>query len=144
MLSYLLFNPVRKLLEDRKNRIAEEIAQAASNEEEAKRLKAEYEGKLKEVDKEAEKLLSEARQKALKQEERTLSEARAEAERIMKHAREEAALEKARVADEMKQEMITLAAAMAGKVVAANINTSVQEQLVDETLKEMGGSTWQS
>ena len=49
LLSYLLFNPARKLLEDRKNRIAEEIATAAKNEEDAKQLKAEYEEKLKNV-----------------------------------------------------------------------------------------------
>ena len=46
--------------------------------------------------------------------------------------------------DEVKQEMITVASMMAAKVVAANIDVAVQEQLVDETLKEMGESTWQS
>ena len=46
--------------------------------------------------------------------------------------------------------MIIIAAAMAQKVVANNINTEIQESLVDETLKEMGclkgrvgGNTWQ-
>ena len=33
---------------------------------------------------------------------------------------------------------------MAAKVVAANIDASVQDALVEETLKEMGDSTWQS
>ena len=46
--------------------------------------------------------------------------------------------------DDMKQEIISIASVMAGKVVAASINTTVQDALIDETLKEMGESTWQS
>lgn len=46
--------------------------------------------------------------------------------------------------DDMKQEMITIASMMAGKVVAASIDTKVQEGLIDETLKEMGDHTWLS
>ena len=44
----------------------------------------------------------------------------------------------------MKQEMISIASMMAGKVVAASIDTSVQDSLIDETLKEMGEQTWLS
>ena len=57
---------------------------------------------------------------------------------------EEAELEKKHAMDDMKQEMITVAAMMAQKVVAASIDTNIQSTLVDETLKEMGESTWLS
>ena len=46
--------------------------------------------------------------------------------------------------DDMKQEVIQIASLMASKVVAANIDTNIQNSLVDETLREMGESTWQS
>ena len=46
--------------------------------------------------------------------------------------------------DEAKQEMVAIASLMAGKVVAASINTSIQDTLVEETLKEIGESTWLS
>lgn len=49
-----------------------------------------------------------------------------------------------RALDDMKQEMISIASAMAGKVVAASIDTSVQDELIEETLKEMGEQTWLS
>ena len=51
LLSYILFEPVRKILEDRKNRIADEIDQAAADQAEAAKLKAEYDHKLKNVGK---------------------------------------------------------------------------------------------
>ena len=53
-------------------------------------------------------------------------------------------MEKKRVMDEAKQEMISIASMMAGKVVSASIDTSVQDALVEETLKEIGENTWQS
>ena len=64
--------------------------------------------------------------------------------RIIKHAQDEAELEKKHAMDDVKQEIIAVAALMAQKVVAASINTDIQDTLVEETLKEMGESTWQS
>lgn len=144
LLSYLLFNPARKLLKDRQDRINADIKSAQDDKESAKALKAEYEAKLREVDKEAEAILSEARQKALKNESKIIDEARQEAGRIIKRAQDEAELEKKHAMDDMKKEMITIASLMAQKVVSASINTKIQNSLVDETLKEMGDSTWLS
>ena len=143
-LSYLLFNPVRQMLADRKLKIQTELDDAAADKTDAAALKAEYEEKLKNVDKEAEAILSEARQKALRNEAKIVEDAKEEAVRIIARANEEALLEKKRVVDEMKQEMISVAAAMAAKVITANIDVNILNQLVDETIKEMGDSTWLS
>lgn len=144
LMSYLLFNPARKLLKDRQERIEGDISNARKDKEGAAALKAEYEAKLKEVDKEAEAILAEARQKALKNEARIVDEAKEEASRIIKQAKEEAELEKKHAMDDMKQEMITVASMMAQKVIAASIDAKIQSTLVDETLREMGESTWLS
>ena len=143
-MSYLLFNPARKMLKDRQERISNDIDSAKEDKESAAALKAEYEAKLKEVDKEAEGILAEARQKAMKNQAKMIDEAKEEASRIVKRAQEKAELEKKHAMDDMKQEMITVAAMMAQKVVAASIDTNIQSTLVDETLKEMGESTWLS
>ena len=103
-LSYLLFNPVRKMLEDRKMKIKTDLDTEA----------------------------------------RIVEEAKEEASRIIKRANEEAILEKKRAMDEMKQEVIGIASMMAQKVVSASIDTTIQDTLVEETLKEMGDSTWQN
>ena len=44
----------------------------------------------------------------------------------------------------MKQEIVSIASLMAEKVVASSIDMKVQDELIEETLKEMGESTWQS
>ncbi len=143
-LSYLLFDPVRNVLEKRRQKIAGELAQAADDKKSAAAMKAEYEAKLKDVSKEADAILEEARRKAKGRENEIVEEARAEAARIVERANREVELEKKKALDDMKQEIVSIASLMAGKVVAASIDTTIQDTLIDETLKEMGESTWQS
>lgn len=144
IMSYFLFNPARKMLNDRKEKIRTELEDARTNMETAQGLKDEYEGKLKNVEKEAEGILSEARKKGLANEAQIIAQAKEEAARILDRARVEAELEKKKMSDDVKKEIISVASAMAGKVVSASIDTNVQDQLIDETLKEMGESTWLS
>jgi len=143
-MSYFLFNPVRKLLADRQNKIKSELDDARTNMEEAHKLREEYEAKLQNVDKEAEAILAEARRRALVNENAIIADAKAEAARIVERAHTEAQLEKQKMADDIKKEIITVAAAMAGKVVTASMNREIQDQLIDETLKEIGDGTWLS
>ena len=143
-MGYFLFNPARKFMEDRSKRIQDQIDTAEGGMKEALELKAEYESKLKEADKEVERILSEARQKAVANENKIVAEAREEAAGIIARANAEAELEKKRVMDEVKQEMVSIASLMAGKIVSKNIDVTVQDSLIDETLKEIGDATWQS
>ena len=131
-------------MEKRKQRVVDDQQTAKREKAEAIAFKEEYDLKLKQVDKEAEAILSEARKKAKQNEMKIVAEAKEEAARIIARANAEIELEKKRALDGMKQEMITIAAMMAEKVVAASIDTNVQESLIDETLKEMGEGTWQS
>lgn len=142
--SKLLFNPVRDMMQKRQDKIKDELDTAAKDMEEASALKADYEARLRNIDKEAEAILSEARKKALANENKIIAEAKEEAARIIERAGVEAELEKKKAADDVKREMIVIASMMAGKVVSASINTAVQDSLVDETLKEIGESTWLS
>ena len=40
--------------------------------------------------------------------------------------------------------MVAVASVMAGKIIAASIDTDKQAQLIDEALNEMGDDTWRS
>ena len=142
ILSYFLFNPARKMLEGRKEKIRNELETAKTAMQNAQSLKKEYEAKLKDVDKEAEAILSEARRKALANENAIVAEAKEEAARILDRARVEAELEKQKMSDDVKREIIVVASLMAGKIVSASVDSAMQNQLIDETLKEMGEKTW--
>ena len=140
LLSYLLFNPARNLMEKRQEGIREQMETAAREKQDAIQFKAEYDEKIKNVQKETDEILSEARKKALKKESVMLEEAA----QIVARANREVELEKSKVKDEMKQEIINVATAMAGKIVASSLDESKQSQLLADTLEEMGDETWLS
>lgn len=144
LLSYILFNPVRNMLQKRQEKITSDRESAKADKESAEALKAQYEEKLRDIDKEADVILGEARKKALSRSEGIVNEAKEEAARIIARANEEAELEKKRVADEVKQQMIAVASAMATKVVAGSIDAKISDELVEQTLNEMGDDTWRS
>jgi F-type H+-transporting ATPase subunit b len=144
LLSYLLFNPVRKMLKNRQEKITSDRESAILDKEEAEKLKLLYDDKLKHVEKEAELLLSEARRKALQNEQRIIEEARREATGILEHARAEAVLEKQKMADEVKKEIILVSTLMAQKIVAVSIDEDMQNNLIKQTIGEMGDKTWLS
>ena len=144
LLSYLLFNPARNLMEKRQEGIREQMETAAREKQDAIQFKAEYDEKIKNVQKETDEILSEARKKALKKESVMLEEAREDAAQIVARANREVELEKSKVKDEMKQEIINVATAMAGKIVASSLDESKQSQLLADTLEEMGDETWLS
>lgn len=143
-MSYLLFNPARDYLEKRRKKIAGDLEMAKSSRESALALQAEYEEKLRSINKEAEAIMDEARKKAKKQEAEILEEARAEAGRILDRASREIDLEKKKALEDVKTEIVSIASLMAGKAVAASMDVKLQDSLIQETLKEMGESTWQS
>ncbi len=143
-MSYFLWNPARKYLEARKKHIDDALESAAADEKKAAELKEEYEAKMKQADSEAEAILNDAHKRGIENEKQIVKRAHEEADRIVEHASREAELEKQKVADDVKKEMVVLASMIAGKVVSASIDTKVQDQLVDEALKEIGESTWQN
>ncbi len=144
VMSYFLFNPARQVLNNRKAKIKGELDDAKKNMEDAQQLRAQYEEKIKNIDKEAEAILSEARKRALANETEIIEKARQEAAHIMEKAHMEAKLEKQKIADEVKKDMINVATLMASKAVATSMDVKIQESLVDETLREIGDNTWLS
>ena len=144
LLSYFLFNPAKKMLASRQEKIASDLELAEKDKQEAGVLREDYEAKLKNINLEAEDILSAARKKALKRESEIVAEANDEAARIIAHAKTEAELERKKAADDIKKEIIAVATLMAGKVAAASVDEATQNALIEETLKEMGEETWLS
>lgn len=142
--SYLLLDPVRKILNDRKERVMREQREALENREAALRMREEYDGKLKEIDKVAEQILSDSRKKAMQRENEIIMNAKEEAGRIVAGARQEAKLEQKRVNDQVKQEIISVAALLSEKLVASSLDEEKQNALIEQTLKEIGDDTWQN
>lgn len=143
-LSYLCVDMVRDFVKKRQDKIRDELEFAATEKQDAIALKEEYDAKIKNINAEADEILDAARKKALKQEAVIIEKAKQEAAKILAKAEKDIELEKQKALEDVKQEMISIASLMAAKVVAANIDTTIQDSMVDETLKEIGENTWLS
>ncbi len=143
VLGKLLFNPVRNILDKRKQEIADEFKRIDEDTEAVAALKTEYEDKLKNINAEADQILAHARKRAIEREDEIVAEAKVEADRLVKRAHLEIEREKEQMQDEIRREIIEVATVMASKFVAATINDELKNQLVEETLSSMGESTWQ-
>lgn len=141
LLSFLLFNPVRRLMKQRQEKIREELEAADEDKKEAVRYKAEYEDKLRNADQAADQILREAGSRAKEREAAILAQAKEEAEGIRERTKQELVLMEEAMKDKMHREMISVAAAMAGQVIASALKEE-QDRLIEETMKEMSESTW--
>ena len=144
LLSYLLFNPAREMLKKRQERVKNDIDSAEKAKEEAQKLKEDYENRIRNIHKEEDAILSDARKRALDNEAKILEQAKAEAAGIIARANHQIELERKKAEDDIKKEIITVASMIAGKVVKEQIDTRIQDSLIDETLREIGDQTWQS
>lgn len=144
LLSYLLFNPAREMLKKRQDRVKNDIDSAQKAKEEAQKLREDYENRIRNIHKEEDAILNAARKRALDNEAKILEEAKAEAAGIIARANRQIELEKRKAQDDIKKEIITVASMIAGKVVKEQIDTRIQDSLIDETLREIGDQTWQS
>lgn len=144
LLSFLLFDPARKFLNDRKAKIAADLANAEASRTEAEALKAEYEEKMRNVAVESEEILRDARKRGLENQAQIVAQANADAQAVRARALKDIELEKQHAMDDVKNNVVTLASAIAAKVVSANIDTRVQNELVEETIKELDEGIWQN
>ena len=138
-LKYVLFIPVRKLLEERKKRLDDQNARAAADTAEAQKLKAEYEQRILEAGREADNILGESRREMIKKEQEVLDDAKTRAADIMSAARSEASKDFEAAQSSVRDEVKDFASAMAARVTNQKVDRPVDDALLNEALKEAGG-----
>lgn len=144
VLSFLLYKPVLKFMEKRRERIQNQLDTADEKLTDAGRLKAEYEKKLREINTEREEILSMARTRAAQREQEIISQAKKEAETLKNRAMTDIQREQEKAKDEMKKQIIEISSAMASRFIKASIDESEQKKLADEVISELGDVKWQN
>jgi F-type H+-transporting ATPase subunit b len=129
------YRPVLKLLEERRQRVAEAMINAQKAREELARTEAQRQQVLAETNAQANKLIEEARADAARVREQETQKAIREAEQIVSKAREAAALERVRMLAEVKRELGRLVIATTSKVTGKVLTPEDQRRLTDETTR---------
>jgi len=132
-----LSKPLSQFVENRSDKVKEEINAAQSAQREAEeRLKA-FQEKTAGIDAEIEKLRRQTCSEIDKEQKLLLEEAHKAAEHIRSHVGETIQQEVAKARAELHREAVRIAADLAEERVRKNINTDDQQRLVSGYLKEM-------
>lgn len=133
-----LFGPVHKIITDRQAEIDGMYADATKAKAEAEEMHAYYQKRMTNAQSTAERMVKEAAQRGLAREEEILREAQAEANAIRIRAEADAALERKRALNNAKDEISSMAMAVAEKVIGREINAGDQNALVEHFIDELG------
>ena len=139
-----LFAPVSKILADRREKVQSELKDASNKQEEAKKLKQEYEVKIEEARKDAQKIVEMGRKRGDEVRAEIIKEARNEAENIKIRTYKEMESEKEKAVEELKSEVVSIAMMAASKVVERDLDENAHKEMINKFIDEVGESRWQN
>ncbi|MBT8886594.1 ATP synthase F0 subunit B [Lactobacillus delbrueckii subsp. bulgaricus] len=129
------WGPVKDMMEKRRQKVIDDLDQAASDRKKAETLANEREAALKNSRQEATQILSDAKSNAQKTGKQIVSEAMAEASAIREKAKADAAQAETEALNEAREEVADLSVTIAEKVIAKNLSAADQKDLVDQFIK---------
>ncbi|MBT8917642.1 F0F1 ATP synthase subunit B [Lactobacillus delbrueckii subsp. bulgaricus] len=129
------WGPVKDMMEKRRQKVIDDLDQAASDRKKAETLANEREAALKNSRQEATQILSDAKSNAQKTGKQIVSEAMAEASAIREKAKADAAQAETDALNEAREEVADLSVTIAEKVIAKNLSVADQKDLVDQFIK---------
>lgn len=139
LLSKYAFKPLFGIMEARKKHIQDQLDNAANSREEAAKLLNEQTAALQATKQEAYGILEQARVSSEKTAEEIVRQAKAEATRLKDEAVSEIDSEKNKAIASLRTEVAGLSVSIASKIIEKNVDAKEQEQLVEKSLKELGG-----
>ena len=133
------FNPITKILTDRKARIEEGLRDAEQARRDRESAEAERVAALQEARREANEILARAQKVAQETRDADIAATKADLERMRERAAAEIESEKVRAITEVRNEVADLALQAAGKVVGETMTGEREKRLVSEFLAETSG-----
>ena len=129
---------IKAILDQRREAADKQITEAENAKSEALAIKQTYEQNMLEAKAKADDLLLTAQRTANSRSEEILAQAQQQAAQIKSKAAADIALEKKKAINEAKNEISDLAMAIAGKVVARELNAGDQADMIDRFIDELG------
>ena len=129
---------IKAILDQRREAADKQITEAETVKSEALAIKKTYEQNMLEAKAKADDLLMTAQRTANSRSEEIISQAQQQAAQIKSKAAADIELEKKKALNEAKNEISDLAMAIAGKVVARELNAGDQADMIDRFIDELG------
>jgi len=136
LLVYFGYKPIRKMLDERANRIKEGMEQAEAAKQEYEQAKVAVQEQIGEARQEGQAVISQAAQIGDRLKEEAKEEARKEAQAIVDRTRVELERERDKAIDDLRREFVDTAILAAEKVINETLDKEKHRELIEEALKE--------
>ncbi len=138
ILGRFAWGPIVQGLEARRQKIADEFADADRRRQEAEQLKARYEQDLRGVEAQARQRIQEAIAEGQKVAEEIKAQAHADAQARMQRAEEEVLRQREKEKELVKEKIVDLSIRTAEKILRARLDDPAQRRLAAEFIDEVG------
>ena len=142
LLTFLLYKPVKKVLQARAERVMGELNEAENKNIMAHELKSQYEQKIRDIEQECNTMLIEARKQVNIVREEIINNAKKEAQEVRSRVANDVALELNRLKGELHHAIVDISTVMAEKLMAVTIDKSIHDTLFDEAMNELETSVF--
>lgn len=140
VLYLLLYKPVLRMLDQRKERIARSMADVDAARAAAANAQQEYDRKIAEAQRRSQEIIAQAAQTGEQAGTEIKNSAIRDAETIRQQAREDAAQEKAQILADAQKQIASLSMLATERVLGQALDPDLQGKLIDQFLLEMAGN----
>lgn len=137
VLRLFAYKPILKLLEERRQRIEESMANAEKIKQELASTQEQKARAMAEANAQAQRLIEEARRVANDVRERTVAEARQQAENELRRAQQQIAVERERMLAEARRDIVSLVIQTTARVTGKVLTSEDHQRLAEETTREL-------
>ena len=135
------YKPLVGMMNARKEQIANDLASAEQSRLEAEQIKADYAAQIAKARQEAQEIVEKAHHQAKVSTAEELAAARSQIETEKNRARQDIAIERDRAMNSLRNEVVSLSVAMAGKVVAKDMNSETNTKLIEDAIRQLDSKT---
>lgn len=132
------WNPLMNMMEERRNQIESNIAQAEKERQQAEQIKREYQEEMKKARQEAQEVIAKATKLSEVRAAEILASAKEEAEKIKASALKDIERERDRAIAQVQAQVADLSVAVAEKIIRKNLDVKGQEDLIEQFIQEVG------
>ena len=138
LIKKFLIKPIKEVIAKRHALATEELDKARITNEEAEKIKSEYETNLAKAKDEAYEIIQTANRTAIRKSDEIIANANKEAVAIRNKAENDIALERKSAVNEIKDEIGSMALDIAEKIIEREVNEEDHKKLINEFIEKVG------
>jgi len=138
LLKRFLFKPINKVIVERRREISSNLQEAEENKKKAQQYRLESENRLKDSAREGKALVEKYKMQAEKIREEIIKKAEKEAKEIIDRAEKEVHGQKERAEAELREQVVSLALAVAAKAIERQLDEKEHRRIMDEFIDQVG------